>query len=569
MLECTGVAPDAALLEAWRGRVERGRALLGWPPGEIRSRVHKGGASLALAAPDDQLYTATELNEWALLASAVELHPDFAGTAGAAFHAPGHPAYWDVELARRTLALHSRGESNPTLIALVQAAEARGLQVLIDEERLSIGAGKGAGAWPLDSLPMPSGVAWESLHEIPVALVTGSNGKTTTVRLVAAMARANGWHAAYSSTDGMRLDHEVLGQGDYSGPAGARTVLRNPRVDAAVLETARGGLLRRGIAPQRVRTAVVTNVSDDHFGEFGVDDLERLAEVKLTVAQAMEPGAELVVNADDEVLVRKARQLSCPIAWFALDADNPIVRAHRQGGGTTCGVRAGRMVLESHGRRHDLGSVADMPLTFGASADYNVANCAAASLAAFAMRVPARTIAAELARFGLRHDDNPGRLQHWKLGTLRVFVDYAHNPDGLRGLLEVAARVRGGGRLGLLLGQAGNRKDAEIRELATVAAGFHPDRVVLKDIAAMLRGRAVGEVPRLLRAALAGARVRDDAIDVCLDEKAAALELLAWARRGDVVVLPLHSTAARDDLTALLDRMAASAWQPGTPLPTA
>ena len=169
-------------------------------------------------------------------------------------------------------------ESRPKLQALLQAADARGLPHVMDDAILTLGAGVGATHFfagrVAGSRPMSRG---RRLRDIPTALVTGSNGKTTTVRLLAACARSHGWHAGYNCTDGVFLDDEALAAGDYSGPAGARMVMREPRTQAAILETARGGILRRGIAVSRAGTAIITNVSSDHFGEYGIDDLAGLA----------------------------------------------------------------------------------------------------------------------------------------------------------------------------------------------------------------------------------------------------------------------------------------------------
>jgi UDP-N-acetylmuramyl tripeptide synthase len=275
----------------------------------------------------------------------------------------------------------------------------------------------------------------------------------------------------------------------------------------------------------------------------------------------------LVLNADDAMLVSHAGSVAATLAWFALDDAHPWLRQHRAGGGSTCGVRDGRLQLFHQGVDHDLGAVAQMPLSFAGSAAYNIANMAAAALAASALGMPAETIAGVLAHFSRDHADNPGRLQHWRLGTLQVLVDYAHNPEGLRGLLQVAIDMRAGGRLGLLLGQAGNRENAGIRELAAVAAGFHPQRVVLKDIDGFLRGRAPGEVAGILRDELARHALPADAVLECLDELDAARGLLGWAQAGDVLVLPVHGTLARQGLVELLDSLQLSGWTAGDPLP--
>ena len=562
VLETQGPQPEEAALQVWDTDVQRACAVLGWPVGERVIRRHRTGASLAFAAPLDQLFSATEINEWAWTRGCEAVR----GPLVARFHAPGHPATWDEGIAMHTLAAFAAAEQQPTLRALVDAARQRNLPALIDEQ-LSIGAGDAVMSWPLMTLPPLETVDWDTLHGVPVALVTGSNGKTTTVRLLAAMARAHGWHTGHSCTDGVFVDDRLIDGGDFSGPAGARAVLRASGVQAAILETARGGLLRRGLAVQHAQVAVVTNISDDHFGEYGIHDLAGLAAVKLIVARAIDASGLLVLNADDEMLVAQSAQLTCPIGWFAMDNAQPRLRAAREYGGATCGVSDGRLLLSWHGAQHDLGDVEAMPLSFGGRANYNIANIAAASLAAAALGIHADIIAATLMHFGSERADNPGRLQHWQFASLQVYVDYAHNPEGLHGLLEIAVEGSANGRLGLLLGQAGNREDAAIRELAATAARFRPVRVLLKDIEGYMRGRATGEVAAILREQLQHDGVSADAIIDCLDEVTAVRDLLVWAQPGDVLVLPTHGVAARSKIRDLLSELQTQGWQAGRPLP--
>ncbi|HUO81009.1 MAG TPA: Mur ligase family protein [Steroidobacteraceae bacterium] len=568
MLELAGVAADEALIEGWRARVGRGRARLGWAEARLAVRPHARGTSLAIAAPPDQLFAATELNEWALCATLAARDPARwagleAGLLAAALEEAADPAtvvapVLEEAAALTRLAALAGREARPALVALLDAAQARGLPHVLDETLLTLGSGARSRGYALEALPAPAAVPWAALGDIPTALVTGSNGKTTTVRLLAACARAHGWRAGFNCTDGVFLDGEALASGDYSGPAGTRRVLREPRVEAAILETARGGILRRGIAASQAQVAVVTNVSSDHFGEYGIHDLDGLADVKLAVAAVVAQDGLLVLNADDPLLAAKAGGLAArfgrrpPLGWFAHDADAAALVAHRRAGGATAGVRAGRLAVAAAGREHDLGPVAAMPLSVDGAAAYNVANLAAAALAAVALGIPPATVAAVCARFGADPADNLGRLMRFDVGGVQVLLDYAHNPDGLRGLLGVAAHLRGAGRLGLLLGHAGNRRDEDIEELARVAASFRPQLVVIKENEAHLRGRAPGEIPAILRAELVRAGLAEDALPVCPTELEAARRALAWARPGDVLALLVHSPAARAAVLALL-----------------
>ncbi|RZA34033.1 MAG: DUF559 domain-containing protein [Lysobacteraceae bacterium] len=483
------------------------------------------------------------------------------------FHSPGHAAIWDEASALQTLRAVAKAEARPALITLMQATHAHHLPFLADDDEVTLGEGNGSRSWFVDELPSPDVVPWKELHAIPTALVTGSNGKTTTVRLLAAMTRAHGWRTAHSCTDGVYFEGLPLEAGDFSGPTGARTALRQNQAQAAILETARGGMLRRGLALAHADAAIVTNIAADHFGEYGIHDLDDLASVKLVVARAIDADGLLVLNADDPVLLRQSASLRCPLGWFALDFDLPFLASQRAAGRPTCGVRAGRLLLDFNGTQHDLGEVATMPLTLQGRAIYNIGNIAGAALVGTALGVPAETIALALARFGHSQADNPGRLQHWRFGDLQVFVDYAHNPDGLQGLLEaVDARGRTG-RLAIVLGHAGNREDDDLRAVASTAASAHPDLVLLKDIAGYERGRAAGDIAAIMRAQLLEDGVSPGDITTCLDEVEAARIPLAWARDGDLLVLPIHEMEARAQVTALLDAMAAKGWLAGQPLP--
>ena len=568
----TGVR-DAATLDAWRGRVALARRELRWPPGEACALAHRSGASLALPAPVDQLITATEVNEWALAAAMAERAPGRSAEliAALATEQPEETEPPVLESPGALLRLRRRAarEAQPRLRALIDAAAARGLPWLLDDDILTLGAGRGGHSWPLLELPAPGAVDWAQLHDIPTALVTGTNGKTTVVRLLAACAKAAGFTTGYCCTDGVFVAEQALGTGDYSGPAGARRVLRDARTEAAVLETARGGILRRGLAVTRANAAVVTSIAADHFGEYGVHDLGALAEVKLAVARALDGEGLLVVNADDPVLVRAAPAAGKPLGWFAQDADAPLLAGHRRAGGATAGVRGGRLLLAWRGEEHDLGEVAAMPLAAGGHSHFNVANLATAALCAAGLGIPPATIASQFARFGADPADNAGRLMRYQLGGLNLIVDFAHNPAALAGLADFAQHLRAGGRLALLLGQAGNREDADIDRLAAVAAAARPDYVVVKELGTYLRGRGTGEVPTLLRTALDRAGVADAAIADAPDEDRAVRMALAWARAGDVLVLPLHSREGRGQALALFERLRREGWQAGRPLPPA
>ena len=532
------------------------RARLGWPDEEVCSDRHDSGAVLCFAAPVDQLLAATEVNEWAWLSALGEaaLLP--------VPLSPAHPSLLDEVSAAATLVSVAAAERQPLQRAIAQAAAQHALPVFEDDDGISVGAGSGSHFWPAgQSLPAAELVPWAALHDIPTLLVTGSNGKTTTVRLVAAICNTAGLAAGFNCTDGVFIAGEQVQRGDYSGPSGARQVLRDTRAQVAVLETARGGILRRGLAVRRANAAIITNLSRDHFGEYGMHDLSRLADAKFVVARALDADATLVLCADDPLLVQKSAGVQARLAWFALD--QATVQARIARGETVCAVSDGQLLLwqrrDGSGEARvvdDLGPVASMPLTLQGAARYNIANIAGAALLANVIGIPSPLIAATLSTFGNERSDNPGRLERWKIGGRSILLDYAHNPDGLAGLLAVAGTLRGAhGRLGLLLGQAGNRDDNALAELAAVAASAQPSLIVLKDLDGYMRGRGVGEVPEVLHSLLLQSGIRAECVRTVLTEVEAAQSLVEWAQPGDVVVLPVHNLDARQRVVRWLDEL--------------
>ena len=583
VLEALGpTARDAAAHARWRESVSALRHALGWADAPAIVRPHASGTLLAIAAPVDELFTATEVNEWAweqasrIFEPGVDIALDpVAGRPYDQLHLLGD----DLATVAAAFKARAAAEINPGLVAFRAAALHHKVPLFADDHDVSLGAGAGSRTWPLTDLPDEADVPWPALHDIPRALVTGSNGKTTTVRLLAALLAAGNPKYAnnvgYSSTEGVVIGGEHAGEGDFSGPAGARRVLRDPRVQAAVLETARGGILRRGLAVDTADVAIVTNISADHFGEYGIDSLEDLADVKLVAAHALGSEGTLVLNADDPVLRARAMSQKCKVALFAFKDTHPALITHRDTGGSTCGLVDEQLWLTCSGTRIPLGDLRDMPLTMNGAAFFNVGNIAAAALAASAIGVSPEIIAAELKRFGRSRHDNPGRLDRWNLADITVLIDYAHNPGGLSMLMVGCDALRleqissNGikGRVGLLLGQAGNRRNAAIEELAQTAAIANPEIIVIKEIAGMLRGREVGEVPALLKNSLLAAGYPAENIYLVSDEVEAARHLLRWAQAGDVLVLPVHQSASRKALTDLLDEMEACHWHAGMRLP--
>jgi UDP-N-acetylmuramyl tripeptide synthase len=536
-------------LAAWRRAARRMLDAVGWSGETLSTRIFAGGASLALSAPADALYAATEVNEWAWAAAEAEIQggpePDFVAAA---------------DRIRAAI----REEQCPALLALRDAARARGLTFLSDEEGVSVGAGTGALVWPLDRLPEPGAVDWDRVHEIPTALVTGSNGKTTVVRLLAAMVAETGQITGTTSTDAVTVGRVTIAQGDYSGPEGARMLLRRPEVEAAVLETARGGLLRRGLTVERADVAVVTNIASDHLGEFGVQDLGALAETKLLVTRAVGPEGGVVLNADDPVLVVGAATVQAPVIWFSLEPDRPTLLRHIRAGGAAAVCAGDDLLLATGDTLYVVGAISDLPMAQGGAARHNVANALAAMAAAQVLGVPVEVMGRVLRRFGGNAEDNPGRANVMELGGVVVVIDFAHNPHGVAALVRMAASFPARRRL-LLLGQAGDRSDADLSGLARAAVAFEPDRIVLKEMEHYRRGRQPGEVPRILADELQQLGFPAGAIAQAGSELDGVREALSWARAGDLLLLTVHEDRAA--VVGLLERLRAEGWRAGEAVP--
>ena len=543
---------DEALVERavalWRDAARALLTAVGWAGESLAVRRFAGGASLALSAPIDALYAAVELNEAAWDDAAATL----------AGHLP--PARDPVaERLRREIA----AERRPALVAMHEAAREHGVTFLTGEDQVSVGSGTGVRVWQADDVSAPSQVNWPEVHDVPVALVTGSNGKTTVVRLLAAMLGAAGRTAGFTSTEGVHLGGATLDEGDYSGPSGARLLLRHAQLEVAVLEMARGGMLRRGLPVDHAEVAVVTNVADDHLGEYGVQDVDTLADVKLLVAGPVRDRGAVVLNADDPLVRARGARLSKPVVWFTLEPARPEVARHLAAGGRAALLVDGALVLADGMTRTIVAAVGDVPLTLGGAARHNVANALAAVGAAAVLGVPPDAMRRALADFGRDAGDNAGRANVIELAGFRVVVDYAHNPHGMAALAAMAAAMPARRRL-VMIGQAGDRSDEAIRELARSALAIRPDRVVLKDMERYLRGRQPGEIPGLMADELARQGVSPEAVRLPGTELDAVRDALEWARPGDVLLLAVHQD--RPLVMALLEHLRESGWRTGTPV---
>ena len=515
---CSGDEAER-LAPLWKQHVQRMLDELGWKEPEFATAKLAGGVSLAFTAPLDALYAASAINEWAWSACDHDLN-------GA--NAP------DFETAVTEIRAAIAEEANPALVDLETRAAANGVTMLWDDDEVSLGLGRYSATWPVRELPEPRSLDWARFRDVPTALVTGTNGKTTTVRLAAHILRAAGRTVGMSSTDYIAVGNEVVDRDDWSGPGGARNVLRHKDVDAAILETARGGLLRRGLGVYAADAAVITNIGRDHLGDFGSRSVEELMNIKWIVSRAVRDDGTLILNADDARLVARARDYPGRLVWFSLDPGNSVVQSHTGNGGTAYVLSDGDLVRMEGGVCEPICPAADIPITLRGAARHNVSNALAAAALAFAMGVAMADVRRGLTT--MTQEQNPGRGNVFEVDGFRVIIDFAHNPQAIEALLDMAGAMRGKRKV-LCFAQAGDRPDDLIRELARNAWEKGLDRVIVSELAHYYRGRGPGEVYELIRDELLRCGAREDQIEHNEEEIESFDSALEWAQPGDLVIM--------------------------------
>jgi cyanophycin synthetase len=373
---------------------------------------------------------------------------------------------------------------------------------------------------------------------IPIISITGTNGKTTTTRLLAHIFRQVYDHVGFTTTDGIYINDYLVESGDTTGPQSAQLILQDPTVELAVLETARGGILRSGLAFQSCDVGVVLNVAADHLGQDDIQTIDELAKLKAVVAEVVHPDGYAVLNADDERVAAMADRVRGQVAYFSMNPDNRLVRSHIQQGGTAAVYEKGYLVICQADARTRIVLAKQIPLTMGGRAEFMIANALAASLAAFVQGVPVAALQSALQSFGTSAAQTPGRMNLFNMGRYHALVDYAHNPAGYE---AIGGFVKNwpGTAIGVV-GGPGDRRDEDLIELGALAAQIF-DQIVVKEDDDR-RGRAPGEVANLIVQGIQQA-IADTGVTVAyqveLNEIVAIEQVLDNApEQGLVVILP-------------------------------
>lgn len=330
---------------------------------------------------------------------------------------------------------------------------------------------------------------------IPIIAITGTNGKTTTTRLIAHIVKNNGYRVGFTTSDGIYVQNSMLTKGDTTGPISAEFILKDPTVEFAVLETARGGILRSGLGFGRCDVAVVTNIQEDHMGLSDIHTLKDMAHVKGVVVRAVKKDGYAVLNADNEHCVSIAKDADCKIAYFSLDENNPVIVEHCKKGGIAAILENGYITIKKSEWKFRVCKATNVPLTFNGKVSFMVANVLAATLASYVYGFTIEDIKTNLETFIPSASQTPGRMNVFNFKDYKVLIDFAHNPDGFNGIKEFLSSVDSPKKIGIITG-TGDRRDEDIRKMGKISAEMFDHIIIRQD--KFLRGREAQEIVDLL-----------------------------------------------------------------------
>ena len=386
-------------------------------------------------------------------------------------------------------------------------------------------------AEPVIEMLFPKG----SAGRIPIIAITGTNGKTTTTRLTAHIAKSAGYKVGYTTSDGVYIQNQMMMKGDCTGPVSSTFVLRDPTVDFAVLECARGGILKSGLAFQNCDIAIVTNVSTDHIGLGGIDSLEQMARVKAVVAETVFVHGYAILNADDDLVYRMKDDLKCNIGLFSMDENNPRIKAHCKNGGLATIYENGYVSIMKGTWKIRVLKVTEIPITYGGKATHNIMNTLPAVLATYLYRnIKVEDIKQALQTFVPSPTLTPGRLNLFNFKHFRFLVDFAHNQAGLKLLGEFVGKMEGSPKVGIISG-TGDRRDEDIRDLGRLSAQFFDEIIIRQD--KHLRGRTAEEIVNLLVEGINETRTKEIPITIIYNEKEAIMHAYNTAKTGSLITV--------------------------------
>lgn len=367
---------------------------------------------------------------------------------------------------------------------------------------------------------------------IPIIAITGTNGKTTTTRLIAHMAKMRGYRVGYTTSDGVYIQNRLLMKGDCTGPVSAEFVLKDPTVNFAVLECARGGLLRAGLGYKKCDVGIVTNVAEDHLGLKGIHTIEQLAKVKGVIPETVLPDGFAILNADDDLVYDMRRSINCNLALFSMDENNPRIKALQKLGGVTAVYENGYVTLCRGPWKMRVMKAKDIPLTYGGKAKFMIQNILPAIIAANVKGISIEDMKVALETFLPSASQTPGRLNLFHFENFDILLDYAHNPSGMRALQKFTDELEATEKIGIIAG-VGDRRDEDTLELGSIAAEMFDHIIIRQD--KNLRGKSEQEIIKMLED---GIKRKDPnkKIIIIPSENEAITYAVKNAKRGSLII---------------------------------
>lgn len=372
-----------------------------------------------------------------------------------------------------------------------------------------------------------------STGNIPIIAVTGTNGKTTTTRLIAHMAKMKGRKVGYTTSDGVYIQNQMLMKSDCTGPSSAEFVLKDPTVDFAVLECARGGLLRAGLGFNKCDVGIVTNVASDHLDLKGIHTLEQLAKVKGVIPETVQKDGYAILNADDDLVYEMRKSVNCNVAIFSMDENNLRIKAMQKVGGISAVYENGYITICRGEWKLRVIKAVNVPLTFGGRATFMIQNVLPAVITAYTRGFTIDEIKLALETFIPSATQTPGRLNLFEFKDFQVLLDYAHNPAGMRALQKFIENIDATVKVGIIAG-VGDRREEDTNEVGSVAAEMFDEIIIRQD--KHLRGRTDSEIISILET---GIKMKDPnkKITVIPNEKEAATFAIKNAKKGSLIVI--------------------------------
>lgn len=368
---------------------------------------------------------------------------------------------------------------------------------------------------------------------IPIVAITGTNGKTTTTRLMAHMAKMHGHRVGYTTSDGVYIQNRLLMSGDCTGPVSTEFVLKDPTVNFAVLECARGGLLRAGLGFKKCDVAIVTNVSEDHLGLKGIHTIEQLAKLKGVIPETVLPDGYAILNADDELVYNMRRSVDCNVALFSMDENNPHIKALQRKGGITAIYENGYVTLCRGEWKMRVMKAENIPLTYGGKAKFMIKNILPVIIAANVQGISIEDMKAALESFIPSASQTPGRLNLFKFNDFNILLDYAHNPAGLRALKNFTDKMDATVKVGIIAG-IGDRREQDNNEIGSIAAEMFDEIIIRQD--KHLRGKTETEIINML---VDGIKMKDPnkKTTIIPSEREAITYAVKNAVKGSLIIL--------------------------------